>query len=54
MAGNVADSYIRNCAIHQTFNRAITFHGIEQLRVQNNVIYDVKGHAVFLEDGAET
>jgi hypothetical protein len=54
MAGNVANSYIRNCAIHQTFNRAITIHGVHQLRVQNNVIYDTLGHSIFLEDGGET
>jgi hypothetical protein len=54
MAGNIADSYIRKCAIHQTFNRGITIHGVHQLRVQNNVIYDTLGHTIFLEDGGET
>ena len=54
MAGNVSNSYIRNCAIHHSFNRGITVHGVNQLRIQNNVLYDIIGHAIFLEDGAET
>ena len=47
-------SYVRGCAIHHTFNRAVTVHGVSGLLVENNVAYDVMGHAFFIEDGIET
>ncbi|MDY6983803.1 MAG: hypothetical protein SV422_12000, partial [Pseudomonadota bacterium] len=46
--------YIRNSAIHNTFNRCVTVHGTNDLRVENNVTYDIVGHCFFLEDGIET
>ena len=46
-------SYVRGCAIHRTFNRALTIHGTNGLLVEHNVAYDVMGHAYFLEDGVE-
>lgn len=54
MIGNVYQSYVRNNAIWQTWNRAVTIHGIHYLRVQNNVAYKNMGHAFFIEDAAET
>ena len=54
MAGNVADSYIKNNAIHTSFNRGITVHGVQNLLVDKNVLYGIDGHAVFIEDGIET
>ena len=54
MIGTVTESYIRNNAIHQTYNRAITIHGVHYLRVQNNLAYRNMGHAIFIEDAAET
>ena len=52
--GNVSHSYVRGCAIHDTFNRAVTIHAVHGLVVEHNVAYNVKGHAFFLEDGIET
>ena len=46
--------YIRNAAIHDTFNRCVTVHGTHRLRVENNVTYNNVGHCFFLEDGIET
>ena len=46
--------YIRNAAIHDTFNRCVTVHGTHDLRVENNVTYNNVGHCFFLEDGIET
>ena len=45
--------YYRGCAIHHTFNRAVTVHGVDNLLVENNVAYNNMGHAFFLEDGGE-
>ncbi len=46
--------YIRNASIHDTFNRCVTVHGTNDLRVENNVTYNIVGHCFFLEDGIET
>jgi hypothetical protein len=54
MMGNVRKSYIKGCAVHRTFNRAVTIHGVSHFRVLNNVAYDNMGHAFFFEDAAET
>ncbi|KAK2830693.1 hypothetical protein Q5P01_018624 [Channa striata] len=47
-------SYVRGCAIHQTYNRAVTIHNTHRLLVEHNVIYDIMGAAFFIEDGIET
>ena len=53
LIGRVTQSYIRNCAIHDTFNRATTVHGVYYLTISNNVAYNVMGHTFFIEDGIE-
>ena len=53
MVGSVSKSFVRGCAVHHAFNRAITIHGVNELRVQDNVVFDTRGHAVFMEDGTE-
>ncbi|XP_074660960.1 fibrocystin-L-like [Tubulanus polymorphus] len=52
--GNMNGSYVRGCAIHRTFNRAVNIHGSHHVLVERNVVYDVMGGALFLEDGIET
>ncbi|XP_067888793.1 PKHD1 like 1, tandem duplicate 1 [Heterodontus francisci] len=47
------ESYVRGCAIHQTFNRAVAIHGTHRLLVEGNVAYDIMGGAFFIEDGIE-
>src|SRR5690606_24356882 len=45
--------YIKNSAIHDTYNRCVTVHGTNYLQVENNVTYNTVGHCFFLEDGIE-
>jgi len=45
--------YIRNAAIHDTYNRCVTVHGTHDLRIENNVTYNTVGHCFFMEDGIE-
>ncbi|HTR00849.1 MAG TPA: G8 domain-containing protein [Candidatus Acidoferrum sp.] len=45
--------YIKNAAIHDTYNRCVTIHGTNDVRVENNVTYNIVGHCFFLEDGIE-
>ena len=51
--GSLPTSYVRGCAIHNTFNRALTLHGVHDITVEFNVIYNVMGLAFFLEDAVE-
>ena len=53
LAGDVKGQYIRNAAIHDTYNRCVTVHGTHNLRVENNVTYNTVGHCFFMEDGIE-
>jgi len=46
--------YLRNAAIHDTFNRCVTVHGTNDLQIENNVTYNTVGHCFFMEDGIET
>ncbi len=51
--GDVTGQYIKNSAIHDTYNRCVTIHGTDNLRVENNVTYNTVGHCFFMEDGIE-
>ena len=54
MDGSAKGSFIKNSAIHNSFNRCITIQGTDNLLVSDNVCYDHVGHGFFLEDGGET
>ena len=54
MIGNVHKSYVHGNAVHRTFNRAFTTHGVNYFKVTNNVAFDTMGHTFFIEDGVET
>jgi hypothetical protein len=48
--GNVAStSWVRGCAIHRSYSRAVGIHGTNGVVVQNTVAYSIMGHAFFLE-----
>ena len=53
LVGDAKGQYIKNAAIHDTYNRCVTVHGTNDLRVENNVTYNIVGHCFFLEDGIE-
>ncbi|MFS8607416.1 MAG: G8 domain-containing protein [Gammaproteobacteria bacterium] len=54
LVGDAQGQYIKNSAIHDTWNRCVTIHGTHNLLVENNVTYNNVGHCFFLEDGIET
>jgi cell migration-inducing and hyaluronan-binding protein len=54
LIGDAQGQYIKNAAIHDTYNRCVTVHGTNNLQVENNVTYNTVGHCFFLEDGIET
>ena len=51
--GNATSSYVRGNAIHRSFNRACTIHAVNNLVVEHNVAFNVKGLTFFIEDGVE-
>ena len=53
LMGNVTGSYSRGNAIHNSFNRAMTIHGITGVLAEQVVTYDIKGLSFFIEDGIE-
>lgn len=53
MIGDISGSYIKGCSVHNTYNRAITIHGVSNFLVDSNVAYNVMGHTFFIEDGVE-
>ena len=54
MNGHVPTSYVKGNAVHDSFARVVTIHGVHYLTVEKNVGYDVSGHNYFVEDGIET
>src|SRR5579862_5989268 len=53
LVGDAQGQYIKNSALHDTYNRCVTVHGTNFLHVENNVTYNNIGHCFFLEDGLE-
>ncbi|MDR2214515.1 MAG: G8 domain-containing protein, partial [Nevskiaceae bacterium] len=53
LVGDAKGQYIKNAAIHDTFNRCVTVHGTNELQIENNVTYNTVGHCFVLEDGIE-
>eukprot|EP00854_Cymbomonas_tetramitiformis_P002776 gene2777-3559_t len=51
--GNVPLSFVFNNTVHDTFNRAITIHGLRNYRIEHNVMFESRGHSLFIEDGNE-
>jgi cell migration-inducing and hyaluronan-binding protein len=54
MDGDAPGSYLKRSSIHHSFNRCVTVHGTNRLKIQGNVCFEHVGHGFFLEDGAET
>jgi cell surface hyaluronidase len=52
--GDTPGQMIRGCSITRSVNRCITVHTTNNVLIENNVCFDIKGHAFFLENGIET
>ncbi|EFC38404.1 hypothetical protein NAEGRDRAFT_73885 [Naegleria gruberi] len=50
---NASTSYVKKLSIHDTYQRGITFHGVNNLHAEGIVAYNVFGHTFFLEDAVE-
>jgi len=52
--GDVPSSFVKGNAVHDSFARLVTLHGIRFLKVTKNVGYNIFGHNYFIEDGSES
>ena len=50
---NQDEQFVQNSSIWNSTNRCVTIHATNGVRFENNICFDIKGHAVFLEDGVE-
>lgn len=53
LAREAEGSYARRVAVWQSYNRCVTIHGTNAVRLEDNVCYDHVGHGYFFEDGVE-
>jgi PKD repeat protein len=51
--GDAAGHYVRSSTFNQSSNRCVTIHATNGVTVQDNICYDVLGHAMFTEDAVE-
>jgi len=54
LSGPSDGQFLEKSTVWKSFNRCVTVHGTDQVRLEQNVCYDHIGHGIFLEDGAET
>lgn len=54
LGGDHSGDYIKDSSIYNSFQRGVVLHGVSNVEVKSNVIYNVFGHGyVFSEDGNE-
>jgi hypothetical protein len=54
MCGDVRGSIIAKNTVRNSNQRCFVVHGTDNLRLEDNVAFDTKGHCYMLEDGIET
>ena len=47
------EALVRGVAVERALNKAITVHGTHGATVERNVVYDVRGAGIYIEDGNE-
>lgn len=50
---DASGQYFNNNVVDGSENRGIVIHGTNGVTVQGNIVFDIKGHGVFLEDAVE-
>ena len=51
--GDASGHFVRNSSVWDSRQRCMVLHGTNGVSIQNNICYDIKGHAIFLEDAVE-
>lgn len=53
LVGDASGQFLRNSAIHHSYQRCVTIHGTNAAEVSDNVCFDHLGHGYFFEQGNE-
>lgn len=53
MVGDAVGQYVKNSAIVSSSQRCVVIHGTNGVTIEDNICYDIHGHAMFLEDAVE-
>ena len=53
LLGDAVGHVLKNSTIWNSSQRCVVLHATNGVQVLNNICYDIKGHAFFLEDGVE-
>jgi len=51
--GDATGHFVRNSTVWDSRQRCMVLHGTNGVELRNNICYDIKGHAIFLEDAVE-
>ena len=51
--GDAQGHFVRNSSVWNSRQRCMVIHGTNGVELRNNICYDIKGHAIFLEDAVE-
>ena len=51
--GNASGSYVKDCSIHHSYNRAIALKDTIYANIENNITFSIIGHAFYLENSTE-
>jgi G8 domain len=46
-------NFMRHSSLHGSFQRGVVLHQTHGVKIEDNVLFDILGHAVYLEDGVE-
>ena len=51
--GDAVNHFVRDSTVADSKHRCMVIHGTNGVTLQNNICYNIKGHAIFLEDAVE-
>jgi hypothetical protein len=51
--GDAFNHFVRNSTVADSKHRCMVIHGTNGVNLSNNICYNIKGHAIFLEDAVE-
>jgi G8 domain/Right handed beta helix region len=51
--GDAVNHFVRNSTVADSKHRCMVIHGTNGVSLTNNICYNIKGHAIFLEDAVE-
>lgn len=54
MNGDLAGMYVRNTSIHNGYSNMLHLQAVQGLTVASNVLFNAKGHGLYLQEGTET